>query len=157
MGNLLDSGLAPCLGLDLAISLDRKGTSDCIYTQLGRQCSSPEFAEAFCDELLEQGGLAYDLEHGLVTDSALLRGLVPQILNLSIGYYYNHSKREVISVQHIDKLGCALARMPWRKLQELAVEYEWQDIELDTIEKEDDETLYDIGSDRWESVFPASE
>ena len=126
MKTTLDAHPEEFTHLSLAISLDRKGTQDCVYTQLGRHCASENFALDFCETLLLEGGLAYTPEQGLYTDTHLIGDLVPQVLNLGIGYHYNHSKREVIDMAHLDKLGAALTRLPWDPMTELAVEDEWQ-------------------------------
>lgn len=96
-------------GLDLeqdfthAIAFDRKGTSDFIHDQLGERMASAEF----CAELitrLSAKGLNYRREIGLVTDTAMYADLVQECINLSVGYYDEHTENERLDYGHLTLL-----------------------------------------------------
>jgi hypothetical protein len=81
--------------IDAAIALDRAGFSDVITHQSGGRCASDAFGQAIADALNGTWGLAYELcDDGVYTDTIEYRALVPECLNLSVGYERQHGPRE---------------------------------------------------------------
>ncbi len=89
-------------GYDHAIAFDRRGTSDLITHQRGgtRGCS-----DAFANELcarLNGGGLSYaPCDGGTFTDTANYFQLIPECINLSVGYEMEHTSNETLDLQHL--------------------------------------------------------
>ena len=87
-------------GIQAVIALDRKGFSN-VITHQGSRCCSDEFAMA----LAEQLGCDYEPDDtGVFTDSANYVDLVGECTNLSVGYNYEHSSREVQDMYHAELL-----------------------------------------------------
>jgi hypothetical protein len=83
--------------IDVAIALDRHGTSDVITHQFGR-CASTAFAQSLADQL---GGTYKPCSTGVFTDTANYTDLVSECTNLSVGYDYEHSKAETLDVPFV--------------------------------------------------------
>lgn len=86
-----------------AIAFDRKGTSDFIYNQLGENMASPEFSAELISRLSAKG-LNYRREFGLVTDTAMYADYVQECINLSVGYYDEHTSAERLDYGHLELL-----------------------------------------------------
>lgn len=81
--------------IDAAIALDRAGFSDVITHQSGGRCASDAFGQAMADSLNRTWGLGFELcDGGVYTDTIEYRALVPECLNLSVGYDKQHGPRE---------------------------------------------------------------
>jgi hypothetical protein len=94
--NLLD-------GVQFAIALDRKGTSDIITHQFC-ECCSDTFALSLGREL-NKSGLKYQPSlHGVFTDTANYTAIVGECTNLSVGYANAHSAAETLNVGHLERL-----------------------------------------------------
>lgn len=92
-------------GMDCAIALDRRGTTDIITHQAGGRCCSDAFAGALARAL----GTGYAPDSGgLFTDTANYTGLIGECTNVSVGYYSEHSAREALDIEHVLKLRQAL-------------------------------------------------
>lgn len=100
-------------GIDIAIALDRKGTSDVITFQQGERCASESFAESLSEGL----GMAYrPSPDGVWTDTASYMKLVPECTNISVGYYGQHTKGELQDLGHLAEMLEALLAMDTSKL-----------------------------------------
>lgn len=86
-----------------AIAFDRKGTSDFIHDQLGERMASAEFCADLITRLSAKG-LNYRREIGLVTDTAMYSDYVQECINLSVGYYDEHTENERLDYGHIELL-----------------------------------------------------
>lgn len=84
-------------GIDFAIALDRKGTSDIITHQMGRTASDA-FAESLAKIL---GGSFRADDSGLFTDTANYTNLVGECSNISVGYYRNHGPMESLDLDFL--------------------------------------------------------
>jgi hypothetical protein len=101
-------------GIEIAIALDRKGTKDVITFQQGARCAS----EAFADSLSSGLGMDYHPSpDGVYTDTASYMGLVPECTNISVGYFAQHSRKEVQDLGHLDNLREALLALDLSKLE----------------------------------------
>ena len=107
----------------VCISLDRKGYSDIITHQMRGQLASDMFAEVLADELRAQGLYYAPSSAGLFTDSAYLPDIIPQIVNLSVGYHGAHTASEFQDTTFLNKLGNALANLDHYGLEQVALDY----------------------------------
>jgi len=94
------------------ISLDRKGTRDVVVAQLGQETASREAGLWLAEEL----GMGHALAEGVWTDSAVFAGVVPECLNLSVGYEGAHTDRDRQDLAYLDELAERLATVRWRDL-----------------------------------------
>lgn len=98
--------------LKAVISLDRKGVNNIVNSQLGMPCASYEFVLAVQEEL----PFLTRIVPGSFTDSAAFMDLVPNVTNISVGYYDQHTNRESQNLLYLDKLGESLLQVDWEKL-----------------------------------------
>jgi hypothetical protein len=77
--------------IQIAIALDRKGTTD-VITHQGARTASDEFAL----ELATTIGMGYE-----PSDTERYAGVVPECTNLSVGYEHAHSPDEVLDADHV--------------------------------------------------------
>jgi hypothetical protein len=96
-------------GLDAAIALDRAGCRDVITHQMGARCASDSYGEGLARALNRTAGLDYRTDDGGVfTDTEVYREVVPECINLSVGYQGQHGPRESLDVAHLVLLRDAL-------------------------------------------------
>lgn len=91
--------------LKFAIALDRRGTTDIITHQLSSRCASEAFATSLSRAM---PSLNYKAAHGMFTDTAEYTGLIAECSNLSVGYYNEHTMRELLDLDHLVELRDAL-------------------------------------------------
>jgi hypothetical protein len=85
-------------GIDYAIAFDRRGVADVITYQGWGRCCSDQFATALAAKL----GMKYQPNpNGVFTDTANYMDYVSECTNISVGYYAEHSKQEMLDVEHI--------------------------------------------------------
>jgi hypothetical protein len=99
--------------IERCISFDRKGLDNLITHQMGEPGCSDDFANTFI--------ACFDLPYkkdptGSFTDSYSFFQTVPECINLSVGYYDQHSKHETQDIEHLEKLAKASISMPWETL-----------------------------------------
>lgn len=93
-----------------AISLDRYGTTSIITHQCGMRTASDDFAR----ELDEALGYGFKLDAGGVfTDSEAYSDYVSECTNLSVGYYNQHTSREVQDLSFASELARKLVKTDW--------------------------------------------
>lgn len=93
--------------IDLAIALDRRGTTDVITHQGGRTAS-----DAFALELATTIGMGYEpSDRGIFTDTERYAGVVPECTNLSVGYEHAHSPDEILDADHVFALSDRLCEV----------------------------------------------
>jgi hypothetical protein len=89
-------------GIQRCVAFDRKGYGDVIEFQSPGRCASSEFCTAVAAALnanIDMVGPEYRYTagvHGTFTDSACYRDLIPECINLSVGYFNQHSDREYL-------------------------------------------------------------
>lgn len=81
--------------IDFAIALDRRGETSIITHQFGGRCASDAFANSFAAQF--DLGLKLDAG-GTFTDTANYTHLVSECTNISVGYYNQHTKDEILDV-----------------------------------------------------------
>jgi hypothetical protein len=116
------------------VSFDRRGYGSVISRQMGRKCTSSEFAEElskqynehfdfakFNDKYVELG---LELDEftfkpdptGIYTDSAQFIGIIPECTNISVGYFNEHSGHEYQNILYLDLLVDATMKIDWENL-----------------------------------------
>jgi len=100
-------------GFDRAIAFDRAGTDEVIVTQSGQQCASIDFGNSLA-KLLTANNLPYEVSHkGMLTDVRVYAGVIPECVNLSVGYYEQHGSSEYLDVAHLEALVKACINIKW--------------------------------------------
>jgi hypothetical protein len=99
--------------IEICVSFDRKDVDNLITHQSGEQGCSEEFAKAF----IERFDLPYKADPtGMYTDSYTFFGEIPECVNLSVGYYSQHTKDECQDLGFLSKLVHACCIMDWESL-----------------------------------------
>jgi len=99
--------------INRVISFDRKETDNLITHQMGEPGCSEEFAKAFITEFQ----LPYKRDPtGCFTDSYTFFETHAECVNLSVGYYHQHSSKEYQDVDFAEQLIKACVVMPWEDL-----------------------------------------
>ena len=98
------------------ISFDRKETGQLITRQLGRNCCSESFSSALITDF-KKNGITYEVDKtGYYTDSAFFGDLIPEIVNLSVGVWNEHSKTEYVNIKYIESVAKASINVKWEDL-----------------------------------------
>lgn len=98
------------------VSFDRRAYQSIITHQLGRRGCSETFSEALSEELSKQG-LPYKSDStGIFTDSQAFIGFIPEVTNLSVGYFHEHSHSEITDIVFLTKLAKAVCKIDWESL-----------------------------------------
>jgi hypothetical protein len=95
-----------------AVAFDRRGTTSIITHQRGERCASDELGRA----LIKLFGNGYQLDTtGIYTDTAEYSHLVPECLNISIGYQSEHTSNETLDTNHVLKLREVILAYDWKR------------------------------------------
>lgn len=100
-----------------AIAFDRPGDSEIIITQGGLQCASPEFAAALRIELAKHELDMKASIKGVYTDVKEYAHVIPECVNLGVGYYDQHTNGETLDYRHLKKLLAAAIAIKWDELK----------------------------------------
>lgn len=93
-----------------AIAFDRRGTTSIITHQMGGRAASDTFGKQFA-LLLNMG---HELDPtGVYTDTAEYMDIVPECLNVSIGYEGEHGSKESLDTNYVLKLRDAMLAVDW--------------------------------------------
>ena len=103
-------------GMKRCISFDRKNYFSIITHQLGDICCSDVFAKALCEEY-NKNGMKMGLDStGVYTDSANFTNLIPECTNISIGYFHEHTRDEILNMTYLIKLAESSIKVNWESL-----------------------------------------
>lgn len=95
------------------VSFDRKGYDNLITHQMSEEGCSVAFADAF----IAQFDLPYRKDPtGSFTDSYTFFETVSECVNLSVGYFDQHTKNETLDVVFLEKLVDACIALDWESL-----------------------------------------
>ena len=94
---------------DICLALDRRGTQDIIVAQSWSKCASDEFVQG----LAEQLGMGHSKAEGIFTDSANYTDLISECSNLSVGYQHEHSTKERLDLDYLDRVIDKLIAVDW--------------------------------------------
>ncbi len=100
------------------VSFDRKGVDSIITHQMGSRGASDEFADALANALNSlEPTFKYKADAtGLYTDSYSFMSQIQECINLSVGYYFQHTHDEKQDLNHLIKLANALCKVEWESL-----------------------------------------
>lgn len=103
--------------LNRAIAFDRMGTTDCIIDQCG-PTASPTCGNAISSALgvASNGKLKYKLADGIFTDTANYAHLIPECINLSVGYERQHTIHETQNIPFLVDFIKAAIKVDWEAL-----------------------------------------
>lgn len=100
-------------GFTHAIAFDRRGTTSVITHQRGERCCS----DALGTQLVNLFGMSHELDPtGVYTDTAEYMDIIPECLNISIGYNSEHSHHETLDTTYVLALRDAICALDWDKL-----------------------------------------
>ena len=97
---------------DRCIAFDRKGQYDICGEQMRGNCASRQFVT----DLAEQLNMGHVWNRGTYTDNCEYKGIIPEIVNISIGYEDAHSAKETLNMEYMNKLAERLLLIEWAKL-----------------------------------------
>lgn len=102
-------------GFKRAIAFDRKGVTDIITEQYVGVCASPQFGVALADALSCD---KYPMQpaHGVYTDTAEMIGIIPECVNVSVGYYNEHTESESLDLNYLQALLRKAIALDWEAL-----------------------------------------
>jgi len=98
------------------VSFDRKNYYSIITSQLGEACCSNEFADGLCNELNKNGLHMKPDDTGIFTDSANFVDYIPECTNISIGYFNEHTHKEIQNISYLEILAKCLVDVDWENL-----------------------------------------
>lgn len=99
------------------VAFDRPNTDEVIITQGGAACASEAYGKALAVALNTGTDFKYAIStRGVFTDSKIYRGVIPECINIGVGYENQHGKDELLDWDHLSKLFAAVKRIKWNSL-----------------------------------------
>lgn len=92
------------VGVENCYEFDRQGTEELIVFQSGKLMADLHWAFKLSEELGAYGLDMYPSSKGVYTDNFLLEGIVPNVVNIAVGYSQQHSKYESLDTRHVENL-----------------------------------------------------
>jgi hypothetical protein len=101
-----------------AVAFDRAGDADVVTTQGGTKCCSNEYAEALCKALTSpEMAIKYETSTGgTFTDTKVYIGVIPECVNISVGYKRQHGPDESLDYGHLYALLDIVKHVKWDEL-----------------------------------------
>lgn len=101
----------------ISIEFDRHSYGSIITHQCMSRCCSEEFSKALGDQLIVPGYKPFSSDDGgIYTDNREYDKLIPEVTNISVGYYGHHTNRETQDIKYATLLLKALLKVDWHKL-----------------------------------------
>lgn len=101
---------------ECAVAFDRHDTFEVIRVQGGSTCASMKFTEALCARLNKQGMRYEPSSRGVLTDVKHYRKIIPECVNLAVGYQSQHGRNETLDYAHLAALLEACCAIEWDSL-----------------------------------------
>jgi hypothetical protein len=101
-------------GVQAAIAFDRRGMTEVISHQHGERCCSNEFARSLCAGI---GLSMLPSPNGIFTDTANYTDMIGECTNISVGYRFEHSDKEELNFDHLERLRDRMIAFDWTKLE----------------------------------------
>ena len=98
------------------VSFDRRNYYSIITSQLGEACCSSDFADSLCNELNKNGLIMKPDDTGIFTDSANFIDFIPECTNVSVGYFNEHTHKEIQNISYLETLCKCLVDVDWENL-----------------------------------------
>jgi hypothetical protein len=93
----------------LCLSFDRKGTTDIVNRMSFSRTGSEETVEYISKAL----GMGHKAASGSYTDAYSFEGVIPECLNISIGYENCHTQSEWLNISYMKELAIACTNVDW--------------------------------------------
>lgn len=144
---MVDNYPALFTGINRAIAFDRKGTGDVVVEQYVGVCASPQLGVALADALSMGDTYLYEPCIGVFTDTAIMIGLVPECVNISSGYYSEHTQNECLDIVYLESLIKRCIALDWDALPTVR-----DNTKVERYDKyEKYSSKYDVGT-KWSSL-----
>lgn len=103
---------------DACIAFDRPDNTEVVISQSGLSCASETYGKALAGALNALNtAFSYDIStKGVITDSKIYAYVIPECINLGVGYGFQHSSQEFLDVEHLKALTTACIALEWDKL-----------------------------------------
>jgi hypothetical protein len=99
------------------IAFDRPNSDEVIITQGGTPCASVGYGKALAKALTDLG-LKYEIStKGVFTDSKVYNSIIPECINIGVGYAMQHSSSEYQDWNHLNLLTQAAIKLDWAALK----------------------------------------
>ena len=98
------------------IEVDRKGEEEIITHQASGACASKAFADQLSSKIIDTDLPLIASELGVYTDCDAFAQIIPECVNLSAGYYNQHSSKESVNVDFVKKLCLSLKEIDYTSL-----------------------------------------
>lgn len=108
-------------GIKFAVAFDRKGKNEVITHQIGEKCASDDFAYSLAQLLPGQYKPSAD---GVFTDTANYSDIIPECVNIGVGYSKQHSANETQCAVHALQLFRSLTSITQEHIASLVVSRE---------------------------------
>lgn len=107
---------------DFCIAFDRKGYTDIIAHQSPGRCASKDATEQLAgmlNDYLKLPKVSFKGDcHGSITDSAIYQDIIPECMNVSVGYFNQHGPEEHFDLYWLEKMLIpALTNIKWSDLK----------------------------------------
>jgi hypothetical protein len=99
-------------GIERCIAFDRRGTTEICGAQWRGDLASAAFVDALSDAL----GMGHVWGQGSYTDNSEWQGVIPEIVNVSVGYQSEHTPQETLDYAYFSALRAAVAAVDWESL-----------------------------------------
>ena len=110
---IIDNNLIDWGNYQMAIEVDRKGTTEII----GGMSPGSTASRAFVSSLASQLNMEHKFSDlGSITDVGHMAKLVPECVNIAAGYLAQHSDRETTDIYYLDVLGKNMLNVKWEEL-----------------------------------------
>ena len=100
-------------GIDRIVSFDRKGCHDICGEQWCGKCASRQYVSNLAEKL----GMGHHWARGTYTDNSEFQYLVPEIVNISVGYEDCHTPMETLNLDYLHTMYAKCVAMDWEALQ----------------------------------------
>lgn len=104
-----------------AVCFDRKKEGSIITRQMARFTCSDDFVLELMDQFSNLGLEFQPDQTGWYTDVAVFINVIPEITNLSSGTYNEHTDREYVDINYLQKVANAALRIDWESLPTVRV------------------------------------
>lgn len=98
------------------IAFDRRDYGSIISAQMGGKCCSNDFVKALASQFAEHNMTFRDDPTGVYTDSAVFMDIIPEVTNLSVGYFNEHTTNEIQNLTYLSMLANAATKIDWESL-----------------------------------------
>jgi hypothetical protein len=100
-------------GFLMSVEVDRAGTDEVIVSQAGGGCASEDFGDRLCELL----GMGHTTSHmGVYTDVSEFACNIPENVNISAGYYRQHTLKETVDTNYVDLIVERMIAVDWSSL-----------------------------------------